>query len=117
MPLATRLGRQRGDRSRRLFRHPESLQIERSTMRNSQIKDVTKRLASFAGDHNSKVPATKFPAADWSNGESSIADVIERSQSALTVRALAELLKTSDQTLDRMLSDHTILFFMVRGSY
>ena len=46
----------------------------------------------------------------------SIADVIERSPNALKVRDLTKKLGVSDQTIYRMIDDHTIPYFRVRGA-
>jgi excisionase family DNA binding protein len=46
-----------------------------------------------------------------------LADQIERTPYALTVRELMAILQVSDQTIYRMVRDLTIPFFLVRGSY
>ena len=47
----------------------------------------------------------------------SLADRIECTPHALTVRELMTILRVSDQTIYRMCADQTIPFFLVRGSY
>ena len=47
----------------------------------------------------------------------SLADRIEGTRHALTVRELMAILQVSDQTIYRMIADQTIPFFLVRGSY
>jgi excisionase family DNA binding protein len=49
-------------------------------------------------------------------GAASIADEIERSPTALTVRDITKFLRVSDQTVYRMTLDGTIPFFRVRGA-
>jgi len=45
------------------------------------------------------------------------AEQIERIPHALTVREMTEFLQVSDQTIYRMIGEHTVPFFLVRGSY
>jgi len=62
--------------------------------------------------------ASRFGGVNSERGnESSIAEQVERMQHALTVRELISILRVSDQTIYRMIADHTIPFFLVRGSY
>lgn len=50
-------------------------------------------------------------------GRVGITDRIEGMPHALTVRELKALLQVSDQTIYRMIADHTIPFLTVRNSY
>jgi len=47
----------------------------------------------------------------------SIVDRIERVTHALNVRELKAILRVSDQTIYRMIADHAIPVFLLRGCY
>lgn len=88
-------------------------------MRNARSATVAKRRSMFADEHRSiaLIPAVNASNATRGYVELGIADLIEKSPVALTVRDLADTLNLSGQTLYRMVSDQTIPFFTIRGSY